>query len=104
MPSFYQLNTLKDKERKESPVAIAVAKVKASRDEVIAAGGNRRMLWMKARLQPNEKPDVETIKVSELSNAPTTPSSYSGDDSIHLRLSVHRYRITSSRSHPSLDT
>jgi len=45
-------------------VAIAVAKLKASRDEVIAAGGNRRMLWMKARLQPGEKPDIETIKVS----------------------------------------
>jgi hypothetical protein len=50
-------------ERKESPVAIAVAKMKVSRDELIAAGGNNRMLWMKARLQPDEKPDVETIKV-----------------------------------------
>lgn len=48
-------------------MAIAVAKLKQSRDEVIAAGGNNRMLWMKARLQPNEKPSVETVKVSHMS-------------------------------------
>lgn len=60
-------------ERLESPVAIAVAKLQASRDEVIAAGGNKRMLWMKARLQPDEKPDIETIKVGlPLSHVPDT--------------------------------
>jgi len=50
------------KERKESPVSISVARIDAPRDAIIAAGPQRRMLWLKARLQSHEKPDTETIK------------------------------------------
>lgn len=58
---------------------------------------------MKARLQPNEKPDVETIKVSYMI-LDWIEADHKGDDSIHLRLSVHRYRLSSSRAYSSVDT
>lgn len=47
-------------ERRESPVSIAVAKRKLGRLDFEA---NVRMIWVKARLAPNERPDEETAKV-----------------------------------------
>lgn len=53
-------------ERRESPVSIAVAKRKLGRLDFEA---NVRMIWVKARLAPDERPDEETTKVGVKSSS-----------------------------------
>ncbi|WVQ95093.1 acyl-CoA thioesterase II [Kwoniella sp. CBS 9459] len=54
------------RERKESPVSIATAKTiegeTSSSREVEPEVQQTRLSWLRARLHPSEKPDVETIK------------------------------------------
>lgn len=47
-----------EKERKESPVSIAVARIDHGQPR------DMRMIWLRARLSPDEKPSEEDIKVS----------------------------------------
>jgi hypothetical protein len=51
-------------------VSIAVAKRKLGRLDFEA---NVRMIWVKARLTPDEKPDEETAKVNRLHQSRADP-------------------------------